>query len=109
MTKRAFLTAAVMTALAFPAGAQTLAATPSTTASSAVLVASEQVLSQPSLRERRALVMAAFERPPAARRPDALQRQPVTFEAPALEPKEEWTSDEGLRMKGAQLAFKTRF
>lgn len=107
--KPAPLTAFLLIALALPAGAQTLAATPSTTASTVVLVAAEQVLPQPSLRDRHALAMAAFERPQPLRRADDPKRQLVTFEAPPLEPKDEWTSDEGLRLKGALLAYKARF
>ena len=109
MKKHVFLIAAVLTALALPAGAQTLAATPATTASSAVLVAGEQVRPAPNLREHRALAMAAFERAPASVRAKAFKFRTASFEPRPLRAKEEWTSDEGLRMKGAMVAYKARF
>ena len=109
MKTQAFLTVAVLTALALPAGAQTLAATSSTTASSAVLVTGEQVRPAPNLREHRALAMAAFERPPARIRTNAFNLRTAAFEPPPLRAKEEWTSDDGLRMKGAMVAYKARF
>jgi hypothetical protein len=109
MMKPAALTALLLTAVALPAGAQILAVTSGANASSATLVTSAQVLPQPNLAERRALAMAAFERPQPLRPADALKRQPGNFEAPPLQPKDEWTSDEGLRTKFAQLAYKKRF
>jgi hypothetical protein len=105
----ALLTAALLTAAALPAGAQTLAMTSGANASSAMLVTSQQVLPQPDLRERRTLAMAAFERPQPLLHADALKARSANFEAPPLEPKAEWTSDEGLRMKRTKLVYKARF
>lgn len=105
--KQVALSAAVMTALALPAAAQTVAATSSTTASSAVLVTSQQTRTAQDLREARVLADAAFERPPALLRIST--RPAAAYQAPPLEPKEEWTSDQGLRMKGALLRYKARF
>ena len=109
MMRYALLTVALLSVAAAPAGAQTLAMTSGANASSAVLTTSEQVLPQPNLHERRSLAMAAFERPQPIRRADAITRRTVNFETPALEPKDEWISDEGLRMKGAMVAYKARF
>jgi hypothetical protein len=106
--KPALLTAFFLTTVALPAGAQTVAMT-STNASSALLVTSQPVRPQPGLVERRALAMAAFERPQPLLRADTLERQRPKIETPPIEPKDEWTSDAGLRIKGAQLAYKTRF
>jgi hypothetical protein len=107
--KPAPLTAFLLAAVALPAGAQTLAMTSGANASSAVLITSEQVLPRPNLPERRALAVAAFERPRPLLRADALERRPLNFEAPPIKPKDEWTSDEGFRLKGALLAYKARF
>ncbi len=105
--KHVALTAAILTALALPATAQTAAATSSTTASSAVLFTSEQIRPAPDLRAARLLASAAFERPPA---PLGIGgRHAASFEAPPLQAKEEWTSDQGLRMKGTRLRYKARF
>ena len=105
--KRVALSAAVLTALALPAAAQTVAATSSTTASSAILSTSQQISPAPDLRAARVLAGAAFERPPAPLQ--IFTRHAAAYETPPLQAKEEWTSDQGLRMKGVLLRYKARF
>ena len=105
--------AALLTALAVPAGAQTLAATSSTTVSAAALVVIEQARLQPQPRESRALAMAAFAQPSGALRANAFKRDRAAhsdtiFEAPLLV-KDGWLADDGLRLVGARIAYRTRF
>ncbi|MDB5425444.1 MAG: hypothetical protein JWQ29_2860 [Phenylobacterium sp.] len=113
MTKHALLAAAVLTALAAPAGAQTLAAASSTTASSATLTLPERVLPQPTLPERRALASAAFEKPPALLAAKAFEGQkPARADAPfepELQAKDEWTATDGLRLDWTRVVYKARF
>jgi len=113
MMKQALLTAALLAVLAAPAGAQTLAATSSTTASSALLTSPEQVLPQPTLHERRTLASAAFEKPIDARPAPAFRNErPIRDEAPfqtRVLVKDEWTSDDGFRLDWATLEYKRRF
>ena len=103
--KHVALTAAVLTALALPAAAQTVVAT--STASGAAIFTSPQVRPTPDLRVANVLAGAAFERPPVPLRNSA--QNATAYEAPPLQPKEEWTSDQGLRMKGPLLRYKARF
>jgi hypothetical protein len=105
--------AALLTALAVPAGAQTLAATSSTTVSAAALVVIEQARLRPQPQESRALAMAAFARPAGALPSSAFRRDRAAhsdtiFEAP-LVVKDGWLADDGLRLVGARIAYKARF
>jgi hypothetical protein len=104
---------ALLTALVVPAGAQTLAASSSTTVSAAALVVIEQARLQPQPRESRALAMAAFARPAGALPSSAFRRDraahsDTVFEARVLA-KDEWSADDGLRVVGTRIAYKTRF
>jgi hypothetical protein len=105
--------AALLAAFAYPAGAQTLAATSSTTVSTAALVVIEQARLRPQPRESRALAMAAFARPPGELPVNAFKRDraahsDTVFEARVLA-KDEWSADEGLRVVGTRIAYKSRF
>ena len=60
-----------------------------------------------------ALASAAFEKPPSLLPATSFRNErPVRDEAPfrtRLQVKDEWLSDEGLRLNGALVAYKARF
>ena len=104
---------ALLSALAVPAGAQTLAATSSTTVSAAALVLIEQARLRPQPRESSALAMAAFAQPSGALRANAFRRDraahsDTVFDA-RVRAKDEWLADDGLRLVGARIAYRTHF
>jgi hypothetical protein len=85
----------------------------STTVTSEALTGADNPAAQPDLRERRALTSAAFETPPPLRQAPVFRNErPIRDEAPfktELLVKDEWVADDGLRLKGAMVAYKSRF
>jgi hypothetical protein len=63
----------------------------------------------PQLPARSRLALAAFTHPSAAVEARSRAVLAAARQQAELQPKAEWVSDEGMRVSGAGLAFKTRF
>ena len=104
MRKLTLLILAVL-ALAAPAGAQAVAAS----SVGGVLADGQAVHRQPDLRERHALAMAAFKKPPSRPRPALTSEDLVTAERTQIQPRDEWLHDDGFRILVNRIAYRTRF
>jgi hypothetical protein len=112
MMKQTLLAAVFVGLLAAPASAQTIAAASSATASSSSLFANPAPIRQPALGERLALASAAFEAPRPLARPkdfDSAATRDAAVVETQIPAKEEWSADDGLRVRGAKIAYKSRF
>jgi len=105
MTKLTLLILVVL-ALATPAGAQGLVATSGV---GGVLARGQAVHPQPDLRDRRALAMAAFRRPPSHPRTTVVPGNFTTAERTQIQPRDEWLRDDGVQIRVNRIVYRTRF